>query len=159
MPRRHSSLASTPLVVGAALGLAVGLLVIAAPSASNAAAATTTPVVSLLMSSPELSGYACAFDDASYQLAALLTPNQGTVPTQAGLHWALNPGSDIDLTVTTDFEDVAAPVADVSEFSNQERALLTDSLASTVFWNGLMGVLTGMTLRLLLSPAFWRALL
>jgi len=39
-----------------------------------------------------------------------------------------NPGADIDLSVTTDCEDLAAFASDVVEFMEQDRALLLDSL-------------------------------
>lgn len=39
-----------------------------------------------------------------------------------------NPSKDLDLTVTTDCEDLAAFANDVIEFLEQDRSLLLDSL-------------------------------
>ena len=72
-------------------------------------------------------------EDYAYEFASALDATQGLAssPTQG---WALfNPGADVDLTTTTDFEDLAGPAADVLEFGDQDRALLSDSVSSAVF--------------------------
>jgi len=42
--------------------------------------------------------------------------------------WGLNPEKDLDLTVNTDCEDLAAFANDVFEFIEQDRSLLLDSI-------------------------------
>lgn len=71
--------------------------------------------------------------------------------------WLLNPGADIDFTTTTDFEDLSAPASDIMEFTDQDRALASDSVATSVFFSFAAGTAVGVTARLVLSPSFWRS--
>ena len=58
-----------------------------------------------------------------------LYPAQGLMPSAplASLGW-LNPGADLDASVSTDGEDIAAPVADVAEFRSKDAYLAVDAL-------------------------------
>jgi|LauGreDrversion4_2_1035121.scaffolds.fasta_scaffold1249177_2 hypothetical protein len=67
-----------------------------------------------------------------YDLYNLLSTNQGLPNCKATLRTLFNPGADIDLTTTTDFEDLAAPAADIVEFTDQDRALAADYMSSTL---------------------------
>jgi hypothetical protein len=86
--------------------------------------AVTHMLATLLISAEEFS-----FEEANFFMMSLLNPDQGLAATsslaESGL---LNPGSDVDMSTSTDFEDLAGPVADVAEFSDQDRALLGDSV-------------------------------
>lgn len=71
---------------------------------------------------------------ALYELSALLEASQGLLGNGGLGGGALfNPGADIDFTTTTDFEDLAAPAADVMEFTDQDRALVADSILGVIF--------------------------
>jgi len=71
---------------------------------------------------------------ALYELSALLEASQGLLGNGELRGSALfNPGADIDFTTTTDFEDLAAPAADVMEFTDQDRALVADSILGVIF--------------------------
>jgi hypothetical protein len=70
----------------------------------------------------------------------------------------MNPAADLDLTTSTDFEDLSGPVADIMEMAEQDRALGVDAVASTLFWDFAAGFLAGGALHCVLSPSFWRAL-
>jgi hypothetical protein len=96
------------------------------------------------------------FNNPAYEIMGLLNTTQGFYGSTAWDLAIFNPGADVDATVTTDFEDLAAPAADVAEFADQDRALLTDSMASTVFWNGVLGALTGIAIHAILSTDLWR---
>jgi hypothetical protein len=87
----------------------------------------------------------------AYELYSLFDASQGLTSGLSGTHGLFNPGADIDFTTTTDFEDLAAPVADVMEFTDQDRALAADSISSVLFWNGVVGFVFGASLRLILS--------
>lgn len=52
-----------------------------------------------------------------------------------------NPNADLDLSVTTDCEDLAAFASDVTEFLEQDRALLVDSLTDIGLVVGTLGFL------------------
>jgi hypothetical protein len=57
-----------------------------------------------------------------------LHPAQGLAPSApAPLGW-LNPGADLDASVSTDGEDIAAPVADIAEFRSKDAFLAVDAL-------------------------------
>ena len=67
---------------------------------------------------------------AAYQAALeSLYPAQGlfTPAPLSSLGW-LNPGADIDASVSTDGEDIAAPVADIAEFRSKDAYLAVDAL-------------------------------
>ena len=72
-------------------------------------------------------------NDLLYDLASAMDLAQGLSNLELLDSSMFNPGADVDHGTTTDFEDLAGPVADVSEFADQDRALLTDSWASTAF--------------------------
>lgn len=63
--------------------------------------------------------------------------------------WATNPRSDLDLTTTTDAEDLAVFAADLVEFAEQDHALLLDSLMEV----GLSSLLLGAAGRVLSRAA------
>lgn len=67
-------------------------------------------------------------EEASYEAAVAYNTSQGLLSPSFSGWAAFNPGSDIDLSTTTDFEDCAGPAADLVEFTDQDRALLGDSL-------------------------------
>jgi len=90
-----------------------------------------------------------------YELRSLTTFNQG-LAGGASSSTLFNPGADIDLTTSTDFEDLAGPAADVLEFGDQDRALLADSMSSTIFFSGVLGGAMGLTTHMILSSDFWR---
>lgn len=48
--------------------------------------------------------------------------------SKTSMSWGLNPEKDLDLTVNTDCEDLAAFANDVFEFIEQDRSLLLDSI-------------------------------
>lgn len=63
-----------------------------------------------------------------YDLAHLLATTQGLGHAPAA-SWAwLNPGADLDASVSTDGEDIAAPIADVAEFRSKDAFLAVDAL-------------------------------
>lgn len=65
---------------------------------------------------------------AANEALEALAPAQGlplNPPTALG--W-LNPGADVDASVSTDGEDIAAPVADVAEFRSKDAFLAVDAL-------------------------------
>lgn len=55
-------------------------------------------------------------------------PMQGWALGAAESSWWLNPGADLDASVLTDGEDLAAPVADVAEFRSKDAFLAVDAL-------------------------------
>lgn len=125
---------------------AFGLAFLFSQATAASAMLTSSPAHVTLVSSGLLIG-----GDAS-DVISLLQATQGA--SLADLHhWALfNPGADIDLTTTTDFEDLAGPAADVLEFGDQDRALLADSLtSSTLFLNGFVGAGVGVAAYAILS--------
>lgn len=91
-----------------------------------------------------------------YELYSLFCVNQGVSNGKLAFTALFNPGADIDLTTTTDFEDLAAPAADIVEFTDQDRALAADYMSSTLLWNASVGGLLGVTAYAVLSPDFWR---
>lgn len=76
-------------------------------------------------------------------LGANLTAPLANAFTASGFSWGLNPEKDLDLTVNTDCEDLAAFANDVFEFIEQDRSLLLDSLtdfgAAAAFAVGALG--------------------
>lgn len=82
----------------------------------------------------------------------------GASLSQVTPEWWLtfHPGADVDLTTTTDFEDLAGPAADVLEFSDQDRALLADATSATLLCGGVGGGL-GLAAAALLSSRHARA--
>lgn len=91
-----------------------------------------------------------------YEIRGLVSCNQGLGVDSSSPSALFNPGADVDFTTTTDFEDLAGPAADVLEFGDQDRALLADSMSSTIFFNGVLGGLVGLTTHMILSSDFWR---
>jgi hypothetical protein len=81
---------------------------------------------------PEGLGY-FHFEDYSYEFTSALDATQGLASSRTQGYVLFNPGADVDLTTTTDFEDLAGPAADILEFGDQDRALLSDSMSSVVF--------------------------
>lgn len=63
-----------------------------------------------------------------YEIRSGLDGAQGLAPAApTSLGW-LNPGADIDASVSTDGEDIAAPVADIAEFRSKDAFLAVDAL-------------------------------
>jgi hypothetical protein len=60
-------------------------------------------------------------------MGALGTPQGVFLKGPLSLGW-LNPGADLDASVSTDGEDLAAPVADVAEFRSKDSFLAVDAL-------------------------------
>lgn len=152
MSRASFSRAAALLPAAAALALA------------PLACASQVAPIALLTSSPLQASILLASDlslagDGGYELLGLVQTAQG-LPCRGTTAWALlNPGADVDLTTTTDFEDLAGPAADVLEFGDQDRALLADSLtATTIFWNGVAGATLGVLLYAILSSDLIRLL-
>lgn len=56
-----------------------------------------------------------AFLSAANDAAEALVPAQGLALTPSSTLGWLNPGADLDASVSTDGEDLAAPVADVAD--------------------------------------------
>ena len=81
---------------------------------------------------PEGLGY-FYFEDYTYEFVSALDATQGLSASHTQSYALFNPGADVDLTTTTDFEDLAGPAADILEFGDQDRALLSDSMSSVVF--------------------------
>jgi hypothetical protein len=62
-------------------------------------------------------------------VSGLAAPAQGLPAAAAPQGWAwLNPGADLDASVSTDGEDLAAPVADIAEFRSKDAFLAVDAL-------------------------------
>lgn len=68
--------------------------------------------------------------------------------------WGRNPHQDLDLTVSTDCEDLAAFSNDVLEFIEQDRSLLLDSL--TDFGASAALALGGLAGARVLSSRLWK---
>jgi hypothetical protein len=94
-------------------------------------ALSTSPVSDSLLL-PEGLGY-FHFEDYAYEFTSALDATQGLAASHTQGYVLFNPGADVDLTTTTDFEDLAGPAADILEFGDQDRALLSDSMSSVVF--------------------------
>jgi hypothetical protein len=92
--------------------------------------------------------------DVGYEFLRLFDTTQGLPSGASSSQSLLNPGADVDLTTSTDFEDLAAPAADVMELSDQDRALIADALATSVYLHGIAGFFVGGFLRCILSPSF-----
>jgi hypothetical protein len=108
-------LAVLALITAGALSLALTQAPVAA-SAGHAALGGRSfcPVVVLM-------GLGC-------ETLGVLDPAQGLAPTApTSLGW-LNPGADLDASVSTDGEDIAAPVADIAEFRSKDSFLAVDAL-------------------------------
>lgn len=83
------------------------------------------------------------FEEATYEATVAYSTSQGLF-SQGLSGWSLfNPGADIDLSTTTDFEDCAGPAADIVEFTDQDRALLGDSIFLPQSRQTLIGVGVG----------------
>lgn len=121
---------------------------------SNSMGLSSAPAVAQLLNSGLSLTSGFAIHDASYELLSFLDTTQGLAPMKASLCGLLNPGADLDFSTTTDFEDLAAPVADIVEFTDQDRALAADYVSSAVLWKGLLGGGLGVGLHLILSPNF-----
>lgn len=120
---------------------------------ANSTALTSAPVA---FQAAGLVNLTFGTDGLEYEIWSFFDTTQGLVRSPKGPFSLFNPGADIDFTTTTDFEDLAAPVADVVEFTDQDRALAVDSVASTLMGDLAAGLFFGASMRLLLSPAMWR---
>jgi hypothetical protein len=65
--------------------------------------------------------------DLSYLRGCIGAPEWAPLGGAPRLGW-LNPGADLDASVSTDGEDLAAPVADVAEFRSKDAFLAVDAL-------------------------------
>lgn len=68
-----------------------------------------------------------ALDALAYEIASTFS-YQGVASGGASRAGWLNPGADLDASVLTDGEDLAAPVADVAEFRSKDAFLAVDAL-------------------------------
>lgn len=67
-----------------------------------------------------------------YEALGFVSPAHGLTPASPfNLGW-LNPGADLDASVSTDGEDIAAPVADIAEFRSKDAFLVVDSIFTGV---------------------------
>jgi len=129
-------------------------LVLSTLAMSNAAALASTPVfLTSTMSSGALGLFSS--ESLSYEVYSFFDVAQGLSQSKPSFQSLLNPGADLDLTTTTDFEDLAAPASDLLEFTDQDRAMAADYMSSAILWNGAMGGLVGATLYATLATDFW----
>jgi hypothetical protein len=164
MGKKENISAVTFSILFAIVGsLVVALFMVAFPPATSISTwLTEAPVVLQVVFSNNPALGALGFNSPSslstlsYEVHIFFDINQGLVSMLDGTPGLFNPGADIDLTTTTDFEDLAAPAADVMEFTDQDRALAADSVSSVLFWNGVVGFVFGASLRLLLTTDLWR---
>lgn len=148
------------VIVSIVLSAVAALFMCLAPSAtSTSSSLDAVPLVIQIFGSNNVVLNGFGFDHLAYELYSLFDVSQGLTSNPGGAHGLFNPGADIDLTTTTDFEDLAAPVADVMEFTDQDRALAADSIVSTFLWHGAAGFVFGAALRLILSAELWRDIL
>lgn len=136
---------------------ATTLLALSPLAASNSMALSSAPIAAMsAVNSGALPLGALSTEGLGYEVCSLFDITQGLAQNRGSLQSLFNPGADLDLTTTTDFEDLAAPAADIVEFTDQDRALAADYVSSAVLWNGAMGGLIGATLYAVLSPDLWR---
>ena len=132
------------------------LLIATFPLASlTSTALGSAPFVLQLLSVGALLTANADADSLAYEACSLFDATQG-LSNGVGASALLNPGADIDLTTTTDFEDLAAPVADIMEFADQDRALLVDSVSAAAFFTATAGAGLGLSLAYVLSCDVWR---
>jgi hypothetical protein len=95
-----------------------------------AALAATLGSLALALTQAPLAPLAAPEASIGGGLGRFLAFNQGlaTGGTLNPLSALLNPHADIDASVSTDGEDVAAPVADVLEFRSKDAFLAVDAL-------------------------------
>ena len=116
-----------------ALSIASGTLLAFSPLAMSSSMGLTSALVTghtLSSGTPSLG--AVPLEALGYEVFSLFSSSQGASNSSAALSTLLNPGADVDLTTTTDFEDLAAPAADIVEFTDQDRALAADYMSSTL---------------------------
>ena len=150
--KEGSAVLLTSVMVSIIVSAAVALFLFSVPPmTSTSASLNTAPLMMQIVGSNNVVFNTFDLNCLGYELFSLLDASQGLTNNLGGGHSLFNPGSDIDFTTTTDFEDLAAPVADVMEFTDQDRALAADSISSVLFWNGVAGFMFGASLRLILS--------
>lgn len=154
--REHTSVAFFSFFSNVAISIvAAPFLALFALGSIGSTGLASTPAMLEITDVTALIANECSLDSFGYELCSLFSATQGLHPTTGLSLGAFNPGSDIDLTTTTDFEDLAAPVADIMEFMDQDRAMTADAVAVSVFRNGVCGLYVGSALTLL-SPKHWR---
>ena len=115
---RSAALDTPGRLGGANLRAALGWALVAA--ASLPLALTTAPL------SPVAAESQGSLQHLAYLALEALSPAQGMVTsTPTSLGW-FNPGADVDASASTDGEDLAAPLADVTEFRSKDAALAAD---------------------------------
>lgn len=105
-----------------------------------AALAATLGSLTLLLTQAPLTPLAAAGVHTGGNIGHLLAFNQG-LPVGANLgplSALLNPHADLDASVSTDGEDIAAPAADMLEFRSKDAFLAVDAL-----WGGALAVNLG----------------
>lgn len=134
MARKESSLLVLAVAtVFATIPTAAKVLFSTVPFAmSNSMGLSSAPAIAQLLNSGLPLTGGLAINDAGYELLSFLDITQGLASTKAPLSGLFNPGADLDFSTTTDFEDLAAPVADIVEFTDQDRALAADYVSSAV---------------------------
>lgn len=122
------------LLLTVVVSAATTLCIMYSPLATHGSGVLTAAPIFLVLISPQELGLAYFFfDDLTYEVLSTLDATQGLTGSRALSCVIFNPGADIDFTTTTDLEDVAAPTADMVEFTDHERALVSDSMSSVVF--------------------------
>jgi hypothetical protein len=150
--KEGSTVLLTSVIVSIVVSAAVALFLFSVPPVtSTSASLNTTPLMMQIVGPSSVVFNTFDLNCLGYELFSLFDAGQGLTNSLGGGHGLFNPGADIDFTTTTDFEDLAAPVADVMEFTDQDRALAADSISSVLFWNGVAGFVFGASLRLILS--------
>lgn len=86
----------------------------------------------VLAQAPLASAPQGVFLSLGYEALGTLHPSQGLVPARVTTLGWLNPGADLDASVSTDGEDIAAPLADVAEFRSKDASLAIDAFYGAV---------------------------
>lgn len=161
MARKELTVVAAVSILASAFGSATSaaLFALSPLAAANSMGLTPAPIAAMdAISSGALLLNTAATEGLGYEVCSFLDTTQGLSQGSSSLQSLFNPGADLDLTTTTDFEDLAAPAADIVEFTDQDRALAADYVSSAVLWNGVVGGLLGATLYAVLSPDLWRAI-